>query len=55
VSARVRSLCGTARGIASRKNASEQKRTAHRPCRFAAFWACQGSGDRKRRLVEPPR
>ena len=50
--ARVHSLCGTARGIASEKNASQNKAANRRPCRHAAVWACQGVGDRARRLAD---
>jgi hypothetical protein len=48
--ARTQSLCGTARGIASRKTASELRDMKRRPCRFAAIWTCQSSADCSQRM-----
>jgi hypothetical protein len=50
--ARVQSLCGTARGLAHEKSASENKTASvnRRPCRHSAVWACQGSGESPRRM-----
>jgi hypothetical protein len=47
--ARLQSLCGTARGLASEQAQSENSRK-QRPCRHEAMWACQGEADRLRRL-----
>jgi hypothetical protein len=49
--ARLQSLCGTARGIASQKNSGE-KRTPRKPCRYAAIWTCQVSADCSRRMSD---
>jgi hypothetical protein len=46
----VHSLCGTARGIAHEKTASENKDGKRRPCRHGAVWACQASTDCSRRM-----
>jgi hypothetical protein len=48
--ARLQSLCGTARGIASRKSASEARNVPRKPCRHAAIWTCQVSIDCSRRM-----
>jgi hypothetical protein len=48
--ARLQSLCGTARGIASRKSASEARNAPRKPCRHAAIWTCQVSIDCSRRM-----
>jgi hypothetical protein len=47
--ARLQSLCGTARGIASKKGTSEA-RVQRKPCRHAAIWTCQVSIDCSRRM-----
>jgi hypothetical protein len=49
--ARTQSLCGTARGIASRKTASELRAARRRPCRYAAIWSCQKSVDCAARMA----
>lgn len=49
--ARLQSLCGTARGIASKKTASEV-RVPRKPCRYAAIWTCQVSADCSRRMSD---
>jgi hypothetical protein len=49
--ARTQSLCGTARGIASRKVASEQRDAKGRPCRHAAIWSCQAGVELSRRMA----
>jgi len=49
--ARTQSLCGTARGIASRKMASETRGANRRPCRYAAIWTCQSNEDCSRRMA----
>jgi len=48
--ARTQSLCGTARGIASQKTASEQRGGRSRPCRHAAIWSCQASTELSQRM-----
>jgi hypothetical protein len=49
--ARLQSLCGTARGLASKETDSKRK-VAHRmPCRYAAIWACQRSLDCSKRMA----
>jgi hypothetical protein len=48
--ARTQSLCGTARGIASRKTVSEVREPNKRACRFAAIWSCQSSADCSKRM-----
>jgi hypothetical protein len=48
--ARTQSLCGTARGIASRQTVAEQREAKRRPCRFAAIWTCQSTEDCSRRM-----
>jgi hypothetical protein len=48
--ARTQSLCGTARGIASRRSVSEERGAIKRPCRYAAIWACQTSSDCAQRM-----
>jgi hypothetical protein len=53
--ARVQSLCGTARRLKKKKVAIARVNAARRPCRFAALWACQGSGERSRRMAEATR
>jgi hypothetical protein len=50
--ARIQSLCGTARGIASKKNASERRHEPRKPCRYAAIWTCQVSTDCSRRMAD---
>lgn len=52
--ARLQSLCGTARGLASEQAQAANARK-QRPCRHEAMWACQGFGDRLRRLGLKPR
>ncbi|HTU67229.1 MAG TPA: hypothetical protein VMF52_14870 [Steroidobacteraceae bacterium] len=49
--ARTQSLCGTARGIASRQSVSEQRGVKRRPCRHAAIWSCQKSEICSRRMA----
>ena len=49
--ARLQSLCGTARGIASKKNHAD-KRVVRKPCRYAAIWECQRSADCSRRMAD---
>ena len=49
--ARLHSLCGTARGIASKKNAAAG-RLPRKPCRYAAIWTCQVSADCSRRMAD---
>ena len=48
--ARAQSLCGTARGIASKKGISEARNAHRKPCRYAAIWTCQVSIDCLRRM-----
>jgi hypothetical protein len=48
--ARTQSLCGTARGLASRKSASEQRGGKPRPCRYAAIWSCQAGTELSHRM-----
>jgi hypothetical protein len=48
--ARTQSLCGTARGIASRKTVSEQRGPQKRGCRYAAIWTCNNTEDCSRRM-----
>jgi hypothetical protein len=48
--ARLQSLCGTARGIASKKGSSEARLAQRKPCRYAAIWTCQVSIDCSRRM-----
>jgi hypothetical protein len=48
--ARLQSLCGTARGIASKKGISEARNAHRKPCRYAAIWTCQVSIDCLRRM-----
>jgi hypothetical protein len=48
--ARTQSLCGTARGIASRKTVSEQRAPEKRGCRYAAIWTCNNTEDCSRRM-----
>lgn len=50
--ARTLSLCGTARGIASKEGESKRPLTARKPCRYAAIWTCQASIDCSRRMAE---
>jgi hypothetical protein len=50
--ARVHSLCGTARGIASKQNASAARHVVRKPCRYAAIWTCQVSSDCSRRMSD---
>lgn len=49
--ARLQSLCGTSRGLAHDKSASEQKDAKRRPCRHGAVWACQANADVSRRMA----
>ena len=49
--ARTQSLCGTARGLASRKLVSERREAKRRPCRYAAVWTCQNSDDTAGRMA----
>jgi len=49
--ARLQSLCGTARRM--RKEEESTVPVQRRPCRHNAIWACQGSGERTRRLALP--
>lgn len=49
--ARTQSLCGTARGIASQKTASEQRGGKRRPCRHAAIWSCQAGVELSHRMA----
>jgi hypothetical protein len=48
--ARLQSLCGTARGIASKKSESERRAAPRKPCRHAAIWTCQVSVDCSQRM-----
>jgi hypothetical protein len=50
--ARTQSLCGTARGIASKKTASERRLAPRKPCRYAAIWECQRTSDCSRRMSD---
>jgi hypothetical protein len=50
--ARLHSLCGTARGIASKKSESERRGAHRKPCRYAAIWTCQVSVDCSQRMSE---
>ncbi len=50
--ARAQSLCGTARRLKKKKVATARVNAARRPCRHAALWACQGNGERTRRMAE---
>jgi hypothetical protein len=50
--ARLQSLCGTARGIASKKTTSEGRHVKRKPCRYAAIWTCQVSADCSRRMAD---
>jgi hypothetical protein len=43
-------LCGTARGIASRKTESERQQPPGKPCRYAAIWTCKVSIESSRRM-----
>jgi hypothetical protein len=47
----LQSLCGTARGIASKKSASSRA-PQRKPCRYAAIWTCQVSMDSLRRMAD---
>jgi hypothetical protein len=49
--ARLQSLCGTARRM--RKEEEAAVPAQRRPCRHHAIWACQGLGERTRRLALP--
>lgn len=49
--ARLHSLCGTARRMRKEEEMAAPKE--RRPCRHNAIWACQGSGERTRRLPTP--
>jgi hypothetical protein len=49
--ARLQSLCGTARGIASKENESKRRVTQRQPCRYAAIWACQSTLECSKRLA----
>jgi hypothetical protein len=51
--ARLQSLCGTARRL--RKEEESAAPAPGRRCRHNAIWACQGSGERSRRLALPAR
>jgi len=46
--ARTQSLCGTARGIASREQ--QQREAKRRKCRYAAIWTCQSTVDCSQRM-----
>jgi len=48
--ARTQSLCGTARGIASRKTSPESRAAKRRPCRYAAIWTCQSTHECSQRM-----
>jgi hypothetical protein len=50
--ARLQSLCGTARRMKKKEAAATPRNNPRRPCRHHAIWACQGSGDRSRRLAQ---
>jgi hypothetical protein len=45
----LQSLCGTARGIAS-KQVEAGARVHKKPCRYAAIWTCQRSEDCSQRM-----
>jgi hypothetical protein len=47
--ARLQSLCGTARRLRREEESAAPRE--RRPCRHHAIWACQGSGERTRRLA----
>jgi hypothetical protein len=49
--ARTLSLCGTARGIASRKTVSEQRGPKKRGCRYAAIWTCHSTSECSKRMA----
>ena len=49
--ARLQSLCGTARRMLKEEVAAATAHVKTRPCRYHAIWACQGSGERSRRLA----
>jgi hypothetical protein len=48
--ARLQSLCGTARGMASKDAESKRRLAPRTPCRYAAIWACQSSMECSQRL-----
>lgn len=50
--ARLQSLCGTARGIASKKSELQGRAPQRKPCRYAAIWTCQVSMDSLRRMAD---
>jgi hypothetical protein len=50
--ARTLSLCGTARGIASKESESKRRMAFRKPCRYAAIWSCQSSIECSRRMAE---
>ena len=51
VRARLQSLCGTARRMRKEEEFASQPKN-RRPCRYHAIWACQGMGERTRRLPQ---
>jgi hypothetical protein len=50
--ARRQSLCGTARGLASKDSESVGGATHRRPCRYTAIWACKATIDCSRRMSQ---
>jgi hypothetical protein len=54
VRARLHSLCGTQRRMRKEEVAAATAHVRSRPCRYHAIWACQGMGERSRRLAVPP-
>ncbi len=50
--ARLQSLCGTARGLASRENESDRGAAPRQPCRYTAIWACKATLDCSRRMSQ---
>jgi len=55
VRARLQSLCGTNRRLRKEEELATQPANSHRPCRHHAIWACQGMGERSRRLADSAR
>jgi len=53
VRARLQSLCGTQRRMRKEEVAAATAHVKTRPCRYHAIWACQGMGERSRRLAVP--
>jgi hypothetical protein len=49
--ARLQSLCGTARGLASKEDEARRELTQRQPCRYAAIWGCQRSIECSKRMA----